>query len=479
MNDDFLHEMREPPRPEFLAQLKGKLDQRTLAAQPRQRRSFSFIRGLITGLLLAGAGLAIAAATLNDMPAALRVLVRAPVQFLARVLPGGGGPRSSEQAKSQDHHGAVPLGPAWFPTHPDAQAASEVAGPPSAPEAKAGAPARTGSARAQDTQTASAGSNSPNFERIAVIASPTTFVIAQHAATGGRAVVELAGAPVLRLCQSQPFGPPEIIEVSRRLSVQELSTCSNNGLRDILEVKLGYQGIVLVRSRLYGPLKLSGRDLFLALAGKLPDPRQPERLIDNPNVSWNQVDPTLPYDRIELIGPALASVPGRLSIELLMDAGCNTYPRMASLREQDPGRYEEVCRSVREDGVYRESTNAGGAMSPLFTDQLVTNPTAIGILTLEQFQQSRDKLIAIPIDGVDPTEANIASSAYPLSRTLYIYAIRRRVFGSRSFRTLVRDNMGATYRFGSDLSGWGFLQLDPDERAAILANVDEFKDSRN
>ena len=118
-------------------------------------------------------------------------------------------------------------------------------------------------------------------------------------------------------------------------------------------------------------------------------------------------------------------------------------------------------------------------MSPLFTDQLVTNPTAIGILTLEQFQQSRDKLIAIPIDGVDPTEANIASSAYPLSRTLYIYAIRRRVFGSRSFRTLVRDNMGATYRFGSDLSGWGFLQLDPDERAAILANVDEFKDSRN
>ena len=109
MNDDFLHEMREPPRPEFLAQLKGKLDQRTLAAQPRQRRSFSFIRGLITGLLLAGAGLAIAAATLNDMPAALRVLVRAPVQFLARVLPGGGGPRSSEQAKSQDHHGAVPL----------------------------------------------------------------------------------------------------------------------------------------------------------------------------------------------------------------------------------------------------------------------------------------------------------------------------------------------------------------------------------
>src|SRR6185312_3543997 len=103
-----------------------------------------------------------------------------------------------------------------------------------------------------------------------------------------------------------------------------------------------------------------------------------------------------------------------------MDAGCNTYPRLASLREQDPGRYEEVCRSVREDGVYRESTNSGGAVSPFFTDQLVTNPTAIGVLTLEQFQQAQDKLIAIPIDGIDPTEANIASSAYPLSRGLYI-----------------------------------------------------------
>jgi ABC-type phosphate transport system substrate-binding protein len=102
----------------------------------------------------------------------------------------------------------------------------------------------------------------------------------------------------------------------------------------------------------------------------------------------------------------------------------------------------------------------------------VANPTAIGVLTLEQFQQAQDKLTAIPIDGVEPTSANIASSTYPLSRGLYIYAIKHRVSGSRSFRAFVRDNMGAKYRYDADPSGWGFLRLDDDERAAILANID-------
>src|SRR5581483_5723678 len=235
----------------------------------------------------------------------------------------------------------------------------------------------------------------------------------------------------------------------------------------------------LARAKLYGPLKLPRRDLFLALARQLPDASHPEHLVNNLNITWDQLDPGLAYDRIQLIGPSLDTPPGRLGVELLMDAGCSAYPRLAALIETDPPRYEELCRSMREDGAYQTSAfagaAAGGPASSLYTDQLLTNPTAIGILSFEQFEEMKDRLIAVPIEGVEPTPASIANGTYPLSRTLYIYAIKRRVQFTRAFGDVVRYAMILRDLRGSS-NTWGSLPLDANERATILANADAFKE---
>jgi phosphate transport system substrate-binding protein len=441
MNDDFLHQMREAPRPEFLARLKGRLDRRPVAAQPRQ--SSSFVRGLITGLLLAGAGLAIAA-------------------FLAGVLPGGS-QRSSDQTKSQDHHGAVPLGPAWFPTHPGTQ---PVETPPPPATQQASATTSSGSAAAQ-------GAPAVVSETLTVAATTTTFTLAQLAAgrykaPNARARVELSGNPFDRLCAGQPYGSPEVIEVVQRMPASYSRYCANNGLRDIIEVKLGYQAIVLVRAKQSGALKLSSRDLFLALARQIPDPNQPGHLINNPNITWDQVDPALPSTRIQVIGPGRGMVAGQLVLELVLDAGCNALPRTAGLREADPWRYEELCRNMRDDGVYQSSFLGGG----LLVDYFVDNPTVIGVLTLEQLARFQDKLQAVPVDSIEATAMNIANGTYPLSRGLYIYGVKRRVLGSPTLSAIVRYNMDAKSLLGNDSNGWGFVPLDADERTAILTNVD-------
>jgi hypothetical protein len=76
------------------------------------------------------------------------------------------------------------------------------------------------------------------------------------------------------------------------------------------------------------------------------------------------------------------------------------------------------------------------------------------------------------IDGIEPTAANVANGTYPLSRGVYMYGVKRRVLGSPTFKALVRYNMDAKSLLGNDPSGWGFVELDADERTAVLTNVD-------
>ena len=463
MNDDFLHQMRKAPRPEFVARLKGKLDRQAPAMQPRpglrlRRRRYSFVRGLITGLLLAGAGLAIAAVTLTDMPVSLHALGRVPMQFLARVLMGGA--QRADQAKNQDHHRAVPLGPVWFPTNPQGGTSAHAL-----PSAAVQASATTGTGVVQSVP-------SGVSEILTVAATSTTFTLAQLAAgryagiaAPARARVELSGDPFLRLCAGQPYGSPEVIEVVQRMSADYSRSCASNGLRDIIEVKLGYQAIVLVRAKQSGPLTLSFRDLFLGLSRQVPDPTQPGHLINNPNLTWDRVDPALPSSPIEVIGPEPGGAAGQLVLELVLNAGCkDALAATAPMR----GESEEICRSWREDGLYRPSYLARGRL----VDYLVDHPTVIGVLALEEFARAQDKLQAVSIDGIEPTAANVANGTYPLSRGIYMYAVKRRVLGSPTFKALVRYNMDAKSSLGNNPSGWGFVELDPEERTAVLTNVD-------
>jgi phosphate transport system substrate-binding protein len=464
MNDDFLHRLRKEPPPGFLAELKEKLDRQSAPTQPRR---LSFSRGLIVGLLVATTAFAVTSLSINSAPKSLRAFLAAPVEFVARM--------SSGASQGEDHHSRAPLGPAWLPTHvaPQSQGdALEAEPPPASGTAVAVSPVAA-EAKSPSTQSAAA---STGYEILDVIATASTYPHAQTVADHFsrnlgllRVSSDRNGTALNRVCNPDPKGNPSVAEVYHRVIPAELRIC---GLT-LTEFSVGHQAIVLARGRLYGPLLLTARDLFLALARQVPLPTDPTQLIDNPNTTWNQVDSALQYDRIHVFGPELSWIQGKLAAALLLEAGCNTYEWIAKLRTSDPARYDEICKTVRSDGAYEG--NAAGSWT--LSDNLVHDPTALGIYTLSEYERSQDRVVANPIDGVAPSIETIVAGTYPASRTLYLY-VNRRYPAYSLFRRALNAYVFVpdSYVFANEPASWGFIALNATERAEVLAALKSYED---
>ena len=462
MNDDFLHRLRKEPPPGFLAELKDKLDRQSAPARPRR---LSFSRGLVVGLLIATTAFAVTSLSINSAPKSLHAFLAAPVEFVARMSSG------PSQSEDRQHHGPTPLGPAWLPTHvaPQSQGDALEANPPASATAVPTSPVPA-EAKSPSTQPAAA---PIGYEILDVIATASAYphaqTVADHLGKGFgylRVSSDRNGNALNSLCNPDSRGNPSLAELYHRVTPAELRTCG----RKLMEISLGHQAIVLARGRLYGPLRLTSRDLFLALARQIPIPTDPTQLIDNPNTTWNQVDSTLQYDRIHVFGPELGWVQGKLAAALLLEAGCNTYEWIADLRTSEPARYDEICKTVRSDGAYEGSTAGSWALS----DNLVHDPTALGIYTLSEFARSQDQVVANFIDGTEPSPETIVAGTYPASRTLYLY-VNRRYWGSSLFNRAL-----ATYLLPLDLygdpAGWGFVALDAAERAEVQETLKKYQD---
>ena len=215
--------------------------------------------------------------------------------------------------------------------------------------------------------------------------------------------------------------PLDAAVVDRRILPDEFAVC-HRSQKHITEIKLGYEAIALVCSRLYGAPTLSAKALFLALAREVPDPVHPAILVPNPNVSWSQVDSSLPDERINVLGPPVSAAVGTTFRDLIMKAGCSTVPTIAALKESDPDRFEVVRKSVRDDGAYQiKGLFADGNLFN-FVGYLQANPEAIAILGVRDLSLIFDSVSVGSINGVAPSRANIYSGSYPGARTLYLYA---------------------------------------------------------
>ncbi|HYP81230.1 MAG TPA: substrate-binding domain-containing protein, partial [Steroidobacteraceae bacterium] len=199
---------------------------------------------------------------------------------------------------------------------------------------------------------------------IAIVGSstvyPFTTTVAEQFGKGGKfktPKVESTGTGggFKLFCAGVGVQYPDISNASRAIKPAEQETCAKAGVKDILEVKIGYDGIVLANSSKGTLFKVSRRDLYLALAKNIPDPANPTALIANPNKTWNQVSKSLPADKIEVLGPPPTSGTRDAFVELVMEAGCQTFPWIKTLKDVDEGRFKRVCDSIREDGGYIEA----------------------------------------------------------------------------------------------------------------------------
>jgi phosphate transport system substrate-binding protein len=223
------------------------------------------------------------------------------------------------------------------------------------------------------------------------------------------------GGGLKLFCAGVGVEHPDITDASRRIKASEVANCQANGVTDITEVKIGYDGIVMAQSKKAKQMDLTLRQIFLALAKEIPTPSG--KMVANPNKTWKDVDPSLPDVKIEVLGPPPTSGTRDAFDELALEGGCKTFPEIKALKDKDKNAYKKICQSLREDGAFIEA----GENDNLIVQKLVANPDALGVFGYSFLDQNRDKLRGCSVDGEAPTFENISSGAYPVSRSLYFY----------------------------------------------------------
>ncbi len=230
-----------------------------------------------------------------------------------------------------------------------------------------------------------------------------------------------SGGGLKLFCAGVGVQHPDIANSSRRIKASEVEMCADNGVAEIVEVKIGYDGIVIANSKKAAQYDLTLKDLFLALAKDVPDGEG--KLVPNPYKTWKDVNPDLPAAKIEVLGPPPTSGTRDAFVELALEGGCGSFDWIEALASSDENRYKATCHTIREDGGYVEA----GENDNLIVQKLEANPDALGVFGFSFLDQNSDKVQGSKIDGVEPEFELIADGEYPVSRPLYFYVKKAHV----------------------------------------------------
>ena len=314
-------------------------------------------------------------------------------------------------------------------------------------------------------------------DRIRIVGSSTVFPFSTAVAeqfgktTDFRTpVVESTGSGggLKLFCAGLGVGRPDMTNASRRIKRSEVDLCAANGVADVVEVKIGFDGIVVANSREAAPIELTLRQLFLALARDVPADEDGAELIPNPWSRWSEIDPALPDVEIEVLGPPPTSGTRDAFAELALEGGCKSFPALRAMKKEDKNRYKAVCHSVREDGAWVEA----GENDVLIVQKLVANPDAFGVFGFSFLDQSADSVQGGVIDGVAPTFESISDARYPVSRSLYLYVKAAHVGVIPGMVEFVEE-FTAERAWGPEgyLADKGLIPLPDEERAGVRARA--------
>ena len=279
-----------------------------------------------------------------------------------------------------------------------------------------------------------------------------------------------SGGGMKLFCKGLGTGHPDITNASRRIKKNEFNQCKENGI-DVVEIKVGYDGIVIANSKKAKLLNLTKRQIFLALAKQVPEGnKEGGSLVDNPNKKWSDIDPNLPNKKIEVLGPPPTSGTRDAFNELAIEGGCKTFPKLKAIKKQDKKKYKAICRAVREDGAFIEA----GENDNLIVQKLVENESAFGVFGFSFLIENEDKIQGSTVDGMAPTMETIADKSYGVSRPLYFYVKLAHVDvipGIREF--LAEYTSEDSWGPGGYLEERGMIPMPENEREFFKKNAEE------
>jgi phosphate transport system substrate-binding protein len=263
-------------------------------------------------------------------------------------------------------------------------------------------------------------------------------------------------------CSGVGVDTPDMSNASRAIKKSEQETCAKAGVTEITEVKIGYDGIVLANSKAAPQLTISLEQLYLALAKDVPDGKG--GFMPNPVKMWNEISPSLPATKIEVLGPPPTSGTRDAFNELAMEGGCAKIPAIAELKKTDEAKHKAVCQGIREDGAFVEA----GENDVLIVRKLEANKSAFGIFGYSFLDQNRDKIQGSLVNGVEDSYDNIASGKYPISRSLFVYVKKAHVGVIPGIPEFIAE-FTSDKAWGPDgyLAAKGLIALPDAERAKV------------
>ena len=308
-------------------------------------------------------------------------------------------------------------------------------------------------------------------DQIHIVGSSTVFpfttAVAESFGKNGKfktPVVESTGTGggMKLFCSGVGEGTPDITGASRKIKDSEIESCKKAGVDQITEILIGYDGITFSNSKAGPALDLTRKQIFQALAKQVPVDGQ---LVANPYQTWNEIDPSLPNEKIEVLGPPPTSGTRDAFVELVMDVACAEFPEIEAL-EGDAKK--AACQSIREDGGYVEA----GENDNLIVQKLESNPTAFGIFGYSFLEENADKLQGARIEGVAPTFEAVADKSYPIGRELYVYVKNAHIGVIPGMREFVAEYVSER-AMGEEgyLADKGLITLTPENQQAVASKA--------
>lgn len=249
---------------------------------------------------------------------------------------------------------------------------------------------------------------------------PFTTAVAEQfgKANGGKTpIVESTGTGggMKIFCEGVGTDKADGTNASRRMKKSEFELCDKNGVKEIVEIKVGIDGLTIAQSKEGPAINLTRKQVFQALAEQVPD--KDGKLVANPYTNWSDIDASLPAIKIEVLGPPPTSGTRDSFHELFMEKGAEGFDSLKALKKDDVKAFDKVWKSIRKDGAYVEA----GENDNVIVQKLEGNKNAFGIFGYSFLEENTAKLKGVSIEGVEPTYENISGGKYKGARDLFVY----------------------------------------------------------
>lgn len=225
-----------------------------------------------------------------------------------------------------------------------------------------------------------------------------------------------SGAGFKLFCAGTGVGTPDIAVAVRPMKPEERELCEKNGVKDIVEIQFGLVATVIAQSSAGAKFNnLNRKELFLAMAKEVPDPKDGAKMVPNPYKTWSDINPAFPNTKIVLWVPAEMHGIHDIVLKQIMLVGCKDVAAMQTLMASDPKALETACQRPREDGAYVEFKEFSAAVK-----ELQTNPNTLGVMSQTHFKPNSG-LFSIPLDSYEPSTLSVSHGVYPVVEPLLLY----------------------------------------------------------